>query len=393
MKWASSISFEADPATAVTEVQRELAIALGAPPDLVCVFVTPHHQPHCERLRKLLGERLRPGLILGCTATGVVGGGHEIESHCALAVTAAILPDVVMTPFRLQAGDLPDLDAGPGHWHQALGVDPQPPSHFVLLADPSGPEPFDPRPLLMGLDYAYPGTAKVGGLASVLQENRLLLDDSVHTGGCVGVALQGALQVDTVVAQGCRAIGETMTVTECAGYHLVGLDERPAVERLVQLYHDLDATDQELLQRSLHLGVASTGLKAELEPGDFLIRNVLQLDHEKGVIAVGDRLRNGQTVQFHLRDPAAATADLDQLLARYQRRQSGLEPTGALLFTCTGRGRHFFGHADHDSGRFVEALGDVPLGGFFCGGEFGPVGDTTYLHGYTSSFAIFRPSG
>jgi hypothetical protein len=33
----------------------------------------------------------------------------------------------------------------------------------------------------------------------------------------------------------------------------------------------------------------------------------------------------------------------------------------------------------------------VPVGGFFCNGEIGPVGGTTFLHGYTSSFGLFRP--
>ena len=322
-----------------------------------------------------------------------MGGGREVEDRPAVAVTAAALPEAQITPFRLEAGDLPDLDAGPSHWHEALGVDPKSEPHFLLLVDPSGPSPFDPRPLLMGLDFAYPGSATVGGLASVLQENRLFLDGRVHVGGCVGVALSGGVSVHAVVAQGCRPVGRQMTVTDCSGYYLTGLDGRSAVEVLVELYHRLPADDQELLQRSLHIGVATTGLKEDLGPGDFLIRNVLQLDHEKGVIAVGDLLQRGQRVQFHLRDPAAATHDLDAVLARHRAGQTDGQIAGALLFTCTGRGRRFFGRPDHDIGRFTEAMGDVPVGGFFCGGEIGPVGDTTYLHGYTSAFAIFSGRG
>ena len=244
----------------------------------------------------------------------------------------------------------------------------------------------------MGLDFAYPGAAKIGGLASVLQENRLILDGRIVTGGCVGVALQGGVEVDTIVAQGCRAIGPPMTVTGCSGYFLEGLDGRPAVERLVEIYHEAGAEDQERMQTSLHIGVAATGLKLELGAGDFLIRNVLQLDHEKGVIAVGDRLSRGQTVQFHVRDAAAATQDLDQILARYRSRQPEAAPRrGGCCSPARGRGHRFFGQPGHDSGRLEESLGQIPLGGFFCGGEIGPVGDTTYLHGYTSSFALFRP--
>lgn len=390
MKWAASMSCEADLGSALTEIKRDLAHRLGAPADLLVLFVTPHYENQAQVLPDLVARSVAPALLLGCTATGVIGGGREAEGRCAIAAVGAILPDVTMTPFRLCAGDLPDLDAGPTHWHDALGVDAEPDTHFLVLADPGGPETFDPRPLLMGLDFAWPGSTTMGGLASVLQENRLFLDDEVHEGGCVGIALQGNLSVDPIIAQGCRPIGDTMTVTDCSGYYLTALDERPAVEVLVELYHSLDSGDQQLLQKSLHLGVAATGLKQTLGRGDFLMRNVLQLDHEKGVISVGDLLRNGQTVQFHLRDPQTAGDDLDAMLARYLREHPDVDPAGALLFTCTGRGRTFFGVEGHDSGRIIEHLGDVPIGGFFCGGEFGRVGDTTYLHGYTAALAVFR---
>ncbi|HJP31357.1 MAG: FIST C-terminal domain-containing protein [Candidatus Latescibacteria bacterium] len=392
MKWASGVSFEADLGTALTEIKGDLVLQLGEVPDLLVLFVTPHYEDQIQRLPGLVAGRVAPGLLLGCTATGVIGGGQEVEERGAVVAAGATLPDVTMTPFRLDAGDLPDLDTGPGHWHEALGVDPEPDTHFLLLADPGGGSNFDARPLLMGLDFAYPGSTTMGGLASVLQENHLFLDDAVHEGGCAGVALQGNLRVDAIVAQGCRPIGPTMTVTDSSGTFLAALDERPAVEVLVELFHELDTSDQELLQRSLHLGVAATGLKSDLGPGDFLMRNVLQLDHEKGVISVGDLLRNGQTVQFHLRDPATAGDDLDAMLDRYRSEHPAVDPAGVLLFTCTGRGHRFFGAAGHDSGRVLERLGHIPISGFFCGGEIAPVGDSTYLHGYTAALAVFLPA-
>jgi small ligand-binding sensory domain FIST len=58
-----------------------------------------------------------------------------------------------------------------------------------------------------------------------------------------------------------------------------------------------------------------------------------------------------------------------------------------------GRGAGLFGRPDHDTGLFEAQLGPVPLGGFFCNGEIGPVGGATFLHGYTSAFALFREAG
>ena len=55
------------------------------------------------------------------------------------------------------------------------------------------------------------------------------------------------------------------------------------------------------------------------------------------------------------------------------------------------RGRDLYGRPDHDSELFNKTVGAIPLAGFFCGGEIGPVNGTTYLHTFTSSFAIFRP--
>ena len=81
--------------------------------------------------------------------------------------------------------------------------------------------------------------------------------------------------------------------------------------------------------------------------------------------------------------------DLRALLTDYESDRG--RPHGALLFSCLGRGLHLYGKPDHDSGLFRYCLGDVPLGGFFCNGEIGPVHGTTFLHGYTSAFGLFGP--
>ena len=93
--------------------------------------------------------------------------------------------------------------------------------------------------------------------------------------------------------------------------------------------------------------------------------------------------------QFVLRDAHSAEQELRDMLERHRRTGAG-RPAGALLFSCVGRGAGLFGHPDHDTSLFEEQLGPAPLGGFFCNGEIGPVGGTTFLHGYTSAFAMFR---
>ena len=130
-------------------------------------------------------------------------------------MAAAQMPGVSITPFHVEDAALPDGDAPPQDWEALLntsaGNDPQ----FLLLADP-----FSVRGefLLMGLDYAFPGSVKIGGLASGgIQPgaNALFLGDEVPHAGMVGLAFSGDVMIDTVVAQGCRPIGAPMQITEC----------------------------------------------------------------------------------------------------------------------------------------------------------------------------------
>ena len=389
MQWTSAVSSEPDLDRTLDSLERELKPALGASPvDLAVVFVSPHHQEAYDRIPALVNERFGPRTLIGCSAAGVIGGGRELEQQPALSLSLASLPGVEIHPFHLSHGSLPDPDAGPQKWVNILGVAPQPPAHFLLLADPAT---FDPRPLLMGLDFAYPGGAKIGGLASAYDHNALFLGRATLDAGVIGLALQGNLAVDTVVAQGCRPIGQPMTITLCRENLLLELDHRPSVEVLLELYHSLSAEDQKLLNRALHLGIASSELQEAFGHGDFLIRNIARIGRDPDFIAIGDQLRQGQTVQFHLRDAHTAADDLELMLRRYRTRPAPTPLAGALLFTCTGRGEYLYEKPNHDSDMFLQQVGALPLAGFFCGGEIGQVGASTYLHGYTSSFGIFRP--
>jgi small ligand-binding sensory domain FIST len=132
--------------------------------------------------------------------------------------------------------------------------------------------------------------------------------------------------------------------------------------------------------------------REEPRVGDFLIRNLIGIDPGRGAIVVGENLQEGMRVRFHLRDAEASAEDLHAMLADYGKtlpRPNAL--SGALLFSCLGRGEGLYSEPNFDTGVFHEHLGDVPVGGFFCNGEIGPVGGTTFLHGYTSSFGLFRP--
>ena len=378
---------------AVREVVEQTRSRLGGEaPDLVVVFVSEHHQADYERLPDLVAAEMRPGLLVGCSAGGVIGGGREVERRPGVSMTAAVLPDVHLAGFHLVTEELPDLDAAPSAWEERVRVRAEDGPHFLLLPDPFT---FDAEALLGGLDRAFPRSRKVGGLVSGGREpgsSALYLGCRVYRAGLVGVAMSGNIDVDTIVAQGCRPIGEPMFVTSCDGNVLRGLDGRPPLHVLQELYQQLGARDQELFRHSLFLGMAMSAERQEYRGGDFLIRNIIGMDRTSGALGIGAVLRENQVVQFHLRDARASADDLEALLSCHERGAGQAPAEGSLLFSCLGRGVHLYGRPDHDTDAFRRHLGEVPLGGFFCNGEIGPVQGATFLHGYTSAFGLFRPA-
>jgi small ligand-binding sensory domain FIST len=416
MQWISNLSTRASLEAAVEEVVQRSQSTLSTPADLGLVFISSAFASEFPRLMPLLQERL-PGLpLIGCSGGGIIGmsqpgQAEEVEGQPALVLTLASLPGVQVRTFHLAAEELPDLDSPPNAWMELIGVPVEAQPNFVLLADPFSSRIND---LLQGLDFAYPGSIKVGGLAStrVMGGNTALFYDyKFYQEGVVGVALSGNLVMETIVAQGCRPIGQPYLVSEGERNVLLSLEEEPAaagsgtrgsgavvsqkrtpLEVLQDLIQSLNEEDRSLAQHSLFIGVAQSEFKQTLEPGDFLIRNLLGVDPRTGAIAIGDRIRPGQRIQFHLRDARASAEDLETLLQRY-RRQYGSEATsssGALMFSCLGRGEGLYGEPNFDTRLFNRYLFNVPVSGFFCNGEIGPVGDSTFLHGYTSVFGICR---
>ena len=392
MKWATVISRRTSFEDAVRECSEGVRNDLGpGSVSLAFVFVTPHFAAYYPRVPHLVARHLEPEALVGCSGGGVIGGGEEVEQAPAVTLVAARLPDVEVGAFRIGDG-LPDLDGPPDAWARLIGAGPGSEPQLVMIADPFS---VPVEALLAGLDYAFPGSPKVGGLASGGYSpgmNALFLNDEVFTDGAVGVSLEGNVAIDTVVAQGCRPIGETMQVTGCKGNLLYELDGRPAIEEIRDLFTTLDERDRSLAQTALFVGVLMDEFSEKPQVGEFLIRNIIGVDPGRGAIAVGENLQEGMRLRFHLRDARTSAEDLHAMLSGYnEARPDDTNVAGALLFSCLGRGQGLYEQPNFDTGVFQSHLGGVPVGGFFCNGEIGPVGSTTFLHGYTSSFGLFRP--
>jgi small ligand-binding sensory domain FIST len=397
MKWCSVLSKPAvkDEEKLVETLGASCRDALeqlgGDKPDLVLTFVSPQFAKSYKKIGETLYSLLQPKVLIGCSAGGLIGGGNEVEDESGIVISGAILPGGQLKVFHITDDQLPDLDDAPDRWEKLVGMEGTADPAFILLPEPFS---FKIEALVEGLDFAFPRSAKIGGLASGADtpgKNILFLNDEVHKRGAVGVAIAGNVTLETVVAQGCRPIGVPMRVSRCDHNILYDLDGKPALIVLRDLLENLSDTEQELAKNSLFLGLAMDEFKSSFSVGDFLIRNIIGIEPKSGALVVAEVLRNERTVQFHVRDAATSSEDLRLTLKTYvDNHPNGARREGALLFSCLGRGTYLYGSPNHDTDRFRQYLGEIPLSGFFCNGEIGPVSGTTFLHGYTSSFGIFK---
>lgn len=409
IQWANALSTRPSLEAAVSEVVERIQESLTADPHLGLLFISSAYASEYSRLMPLLKERLSIPVLIGCGGSGIIGinpqgNAQELEGKPAISLSVAHLPDVQVQAFYIPPNSLPDLDSPPGAWVDLVGVDPQVDPQLILLAEPFSSGISD---LLQGLDFAYPAASKVGGLASagaMNAESALFCNYELYREGTVGVALSGNIVLETIVAQGCRPIGQTYQVTKGEQNILLEVAQqdgskmttdqatsRPPLQVLRDLIESLSEEDRVLAQHSLFVGIARDEFKQTLGHGDFLIRNLLGVDQRVGAIAIGGRVRTGQRIQFHLRDARTSQEDLELLLQRYQQERSNSPAAaGALMFACLGRGEGLYGEADFDSRLFQRYLNNIQVGGFFCNGEIGPVGGGTFLHGYTSVFGICR---
>lgn len=386
MEFISQFSTETD----VFKITGDLTQDRTDEYDVGFLFVSGFNSDVTKKLVSFIRQRIRIKCLVGCTCAGIIGTNTEIEQRPATALILGKLPGVKIVPFSVHQAQLDTLIKAED-WYSLFNVFPTENPKFLILPDPFL---FDSNQFLDVLNQTYPGCPVMGGLASGAsqpRENLLFINDQTFEEGIVGVIMTGDFDVKTVVSQGCRPIGESYIITRAENNVIHTLAGRPFVHVLEEVLTKIPARDKLLAQDAIFLGIAISEYTHNFKRGDFLIRTVIGIDEETGAGAVSDYVRTGQTVQFHVRDAQAATEDLYELLTTQQSKAPGQKPKGALVFSCNGRGEGLFREKNHDINIIQKLIGPVPAAGFFCAGEVGPVGKTNFLHGFTSSIALFYP--
>jgi small ligand-binding sensory domain FIST len=378
--FASALSEHPVASAAVGEVAGAVLEAIGDRPDLVLVTATRSHAGALEDIVATIGSVLQPLAIVGAAAESVVGTAREVEETAAISLWAGWVGPLV--PVRLSATALAD-----GGWHFDGWPDRLPfdPSALVLVADPFT---FPAADFLAWLAERRPGLPVVGGNASGGRGpggSRLVHGRGVVSDGATGVVVGGGVDVETLVSQGCRPYGDALTVTRSDGNIIYEVAGVPAIECLVgQITRHLGTAEVAGIESTgLFVGRVVDARIGDPRPSDYLVRSVVGVDRASGALAVDDRVPLGSTIRFHRRDAETADHQLAQMLV-------GRRADAGMMFTCHGRGTRLFDDAHHDARALADAVGPVPVGGLFAGGEFGPVGGHNFVHQFTTSVALFR---
>ena len=366
-----------------SQLQAELALrsaqhGAAAPPTLGWCYLTDYYAPAAEAIMHKL-HRAFPGVAwTGTVGIGVAASGIEYFDEPALVLMVAPLP---RSAFRLFSGRQP-LPARAGEFvpHTAL-----------VHAEGSTP---DLQELLQELSERTATGYLFGGLASS-RDRTAHMADGVFTGGLSGVAFGPEVDLVSRVTQGCQPVGPLRQVTRGDGNFVASLDGIPALDcALRDLGLDADMPDEDLFVALAHplVGLRAAGEDTASRPGQFgaetVVRHLIGVDRGNKVLAVAERMAPGMRLAFCARDATAARRDLMRIAGEIRgdfEGGPGRQMAGALYISCSGRGGPHFG-APHAELQIVrDALGDVPLAGFFAGGEIA----RNHLYGYTGVLTVF----
>lgn len=383
MSFAQAHAIGGDLDAAVRMVAAQLHKRLGdGPVDLVIAFASAQHGEALDELPDRLHEALAPRTLVGCTGARLLNGAVGAIDAPGLVVLAGRAPGARLDAVAIAPDELPDPDGPPSAWRALLPARDSECAGMLVLGEPSH---ADPRRLIAGLDFAFPGVPKVGGIASGSRRphgHALFCGRRAHRSGAVVLAVGDGLAIEPVVATGCRAFGRAGRITQSDGNRLIRVDATLATDFVRDQIQELGEDERAIVATSpLLIGVdADPFAEPDGEP-DWLVRTVRAIDG-RGHIVLGEHPQVGRQIRLLMRDTAAGADEAHRRLLR-------AKPAGAsaaLLFQCLGR-------ESDDCAAFHAASGGVPLIGFGCNGEIGPLAGQTELHAFTAAFAVLRATG
>ena len=342
------------------------------PANLGFIYTTDNHVDALAEIVQRLKDKTGILHWVGTTGIGILHPGREDYERPSITVMACLFPESSFRVFSPVQDSLEDFDLQHQDW---FGNNFQ--NFAVVHAAPEAP---DLQQLIPELSETLNGGYLVGGLTSSHSRN-LQVADTVASGGLSGVMFSEKVPVCTGLTQGCSPIGPKRTVTEVNHNIVVRIDERPALEVFKEDIGETLAADLARTAGYIFAGLPVVGS----DTGDYLVRNIVGIDTENGLIAIGDLPQKGSQIMFCRRDGSTARDDLVRMLKQIRGRMDKAKPKGAVYFSCLGRGRYTFGTDSEEVGLIKDEFGDLPLVGFFANGEI----SHHRLYGYTGVLTLF----
>ena len=351
--------------------------------------MSPRFFPRAKQVLEILRVHARIPLLTGCSSQSLIVGEHEVEQNAGLTLGLYALPGAELKGVHFTQEQVEEAN-GPGYWHLENEVEPGQTNGWLVFIDPFH---LDSEAWLKTWNEAYAPLPVFGGLASgdfSEQATQVYLNGEVFDEGGVAISVRWRGAVGGRDFAGVHAHRGDLDADEGGAEHHPP-DRQPAGLR------GAGGDVQLAFARATEDGAGQPVHRAggERVPGGIPPRRLRDPQRAGGRSALGDHRWWGRCRAW-----ARRSSFSDGRRRRPPRicrscscgpRSNWASTTiyGGCLCSCNGRGRGLFGRPDHDAQMVQQRLGPMGLAGFFCNGEIGPVGEKSFLHGFTASLALF----
>jgi len=355
--------------------------------DLAIVFFTVDHLRDHQKLLALLQQITNTDRILGCSGVGVLTGEGEIEGKSGLAVLVLSSNELDTHPFLFHPLRDREQEIGAEIARQ-VGRRLEKDALLVLLPDAYNGQP---RRLFESIEEQHGFLPLVGaGCSENGAHGRTyqLYGETITTNAVSGLALTGSYKSFIDITQGCQPVTEPLVITKAQGNLILEINNRPAFETFAKVIKGPLLEDLRRALAFVFAGLPSEPQRNSVAPGEYLVRNIVGIDPQQGILAVAEEVFEGERMVFTLRDSQRAREDLNQMLQRQVANLRGKPPRLGFYFNCCARGTSLYGISGIDTAYIRLALGDFPLIGFFGNFELGPLGKKNHLLAYTGVLVL-----
>ena len=350
----------------------ELISQLAAPKGTVGILYTS--EDLAPFLQKMLEQlRLQTGVTDWSCASGYGTISHREEIFGESAATAIVL-DLPSDAYKMFSGnaDVGTLFSSKEAKWLTEATMPLAISHV----DPRHTDAMDAISNLVETTVSF----LIGGLTVASSDSPHLINAEKTCMSGVAVSPMKA-EIFTGLSQGCSPISETLTVTKARQNIIIELDQKPAFDVLMEYFGDEFENNLQAMAGTIFVALPVQGS----DTADYTVRNLVGLDPESKVIAIGEAISEGDSILICRRDQKTAVEDMKRMVSSIKDRIRNKSIRGGIYISCAARGPNQFSVPNKETDIIREVLGQFPLAGFFANGEI----SRDRVYAYTGVIAVF----